>query len=174
MTSIVLLSGSLNSMDQEVINGLYPLVVWNVGHTSLFALPYKVPCLLPQAVSITERWLFWEALKTLKAKSDHRAPLPKHVAHTEESLSFAIPGNHICLSSTQSQPTNRPTPWNQGRAFSYQIGGLGTTEPWIQLNHISVWMAQRASESGGVRVRRPELCTGAQCIWPVALGLQVV
>lgn len=132
-------SGSLKYKDQEQsMNNL--VTVWNIGHTSLFVLPYKHLGFLTQAVSITDWGLFQEVSQTLKGNIDLRAPRSANTLLAQERLSVALPGNNICLSyavltARQKEHTldNHSAPLKRG---------LGATEP--QLNHLSVWGAQKS------------------------------
>lgn len=132
-------SGSLKSMDQEQsMNNL--VTVWNIEHTSLFVLPYKHLCFLTQAVSITDWGLFQEALKTLKGNTDLRAPRSPNTLLAQENLSVALPGNNICLS--YAVLTARQKEHTLDNRSATLKRGLGATEP--QLNHFSVWGAQKS------------------------------
>lgn len=156
LTSIMLVM-TLNSMDQEPsVNSL--LTVWNSGHTSVFVLPYKLLSSLTLATPITDWGLFWEALKSLKEAQTSRAPYSPNTPLTQESLSVSLPGNNICLSSTQRDRTHPAWPCS-GHAEE-GVGSRGASNA----NSITSLCERhkRASESEEVRVRRPELRTGAR------------
>lgn len=121
------------------------LVDWNSGHTSLFVLPYELLNLLTQAASphpITDRGLFWEALKTLKGSPDLKGPsLPKHPTHTGEPLSFRARQQHLFVFYAIT------TAWQNehtlGMAALPPEEEVGVVEAWMQLNHLSVWTTQK-------------------------------
>lgn len=99
--------------------------------------------------------------RPLREAQTSRAPHFPNTPLTQESLSVSLPGNSICLSSTQSQPPNRTnTP-----CTTVVLVWRGGWEPQIpECNSITSLCERhkRASESVEVRVIQTALCTGAR------------
>lgn len=99
----------------------------------------------PQALDCSRKP--WRPLKETQTSGAPWALPGRTPSLTQESLSVALPGNNICLSSAEHALDERGAPLRRG---------WGADGPWMQLNHVSVWAAQKSQWEWGVKCESRE------------------